>query len=113
MYTPEPGKPTINTVLDLPDKPFRQIPKIRLKPMSPSYRKYVQDMITLPAFRRQERLKDRIYNHSGQRQILKDRKTPEEIALSKQNSKRRRALRDAVCKKYFPKQYDAWKHGTD
>lgn len=77
-YQPEDGKDTIDTIVGS-IAPYKQIPKIRVKPMSAAERKRLERLITDPLYRQQQRARDLAYSRSGRREQLKKEKTPEQI----------------------------------
>ena len=92
-------------------EPYRQIPKIRVVPMSKSQQRHIEKMITDINYRHSRREYGRSYLASGRRKVLKSLKTSDEMQRSKDNSKRRAHLIQAVCKQFYPDLYDVWKNG--
>lgn len=113
VYSPEDGKVTADMKFSglASLKPYKQIPKIRTEPRSDAEQKRIQRLITDVAARVKKRMHDTVYNHSGRREELAANKSEEQIATSRENSARRQSLRDDICRKFFPYQYEKWKNG--
>ena len=94
-------------------EPYRQIPKIRVKRMPSSQLRHIERMITDPKYRKEQREADLKYNEHGRRAFLKSQKTPDELQRSRENSKRRAHLIQAVCQEFYPELYDDWKNGDN